>query len=88
MHMPNDSRDNSDDLTEDDWPDESDTDSSDDPEQIPCPHCRKSIAEEAEWCTHCGQYISREDASTPLPPWVILSAILAIILAVMWTVLR
>lgn len=43
-------------------PDESDMDTSDEPELIECPWCGKMILEESEWCHHCGKYQSAEDA--------------------------
>jgi predicted nucleic acid-binding Zn ribbon protein len=45
-------------------------DSFDEPGIMPCPHCRKMVSEEAEVCSHCGEYISAEDAPRkPLPIW-------------------
>lgn len=38
-------------------PDPSDMDDDDEPDWIPCPHCRKFITEDAERCHHCGQDI-------------------------------
>ena len=29
----------------------------DEPDLLPCPHCRKMINEDAERCHHCGQFV-------------------------------
>ena len=34
----------------------------DGPPGVPCPYCREEIAEDAERCPHCGNYLSKEDA--------------------------
>jgi len=65
-------------------PDESDMDDSDDPDVVECPYCRKSISEEAEWCHHCGNYLSREDAPRRVPLWVLAVAVFAALAALMW----
>lgn len=48
-----------------------------------CPFCGEEIYEDAEWCPHCEQYLSRESA--PRPPrsgwiWVGLLACFAAVL--------
>ena len=43
-------------------PDLADQDQDDDPEQIPCPFCHKAVAENAEICPHCGNFMFSEDA--------------------------
>jgi len=65
-------------------PDESDMDDSDDPDVVDCPYCRKTISEEAEWCHHCGNYLSREDAPRRVPLWVFAVAVFAALAALMW----
>jgi len=65
-------------------PDESDMDDSDDPDVIECPCCRKSISEEAEWCHHCGNYLSREDAPRHVPAWVYVAAGVIILVVLTW----
>lgn len=67
---------------EDDWEsdetapwDEDDTD-----ETFPCPHCGKSVYEDAEWCPHCDQYLSAEEQAAnrkPLWMWIIVALLIA-----------
>jgi hypothetical protein len=45
-----------------DLPDPSDMDESDEPDLLPCPHCRRMINEDADWCHHCKQYVTHETA--------------------------
>ena len=52
-------------VNERELPDESDMDDGDEPELVPCPHCRQMVSEEAEVCPECGNYVSREDAPSP-----------------------
>jgi predicted nucleic acid-binding Zn ribbon protein len=62
-------------------------DDSDDAGVDDCPHCGKPIAEDAEWCHHCGQYLSREDAPWRVPPlWIIVGAALGLLLVFMWII--
>ena len=50
-----------------------------------CPYCKKTIAEESEWCPHCGKYISSEDAPpTGKPFWILVGFILAALGALLW----
>lgn len=73
-------------------PDESDQDKSDDPETIACLFCGKVIDENAEWCHHCGKYISQEDAPASTPGWILTGAILGLIAmtggTVIWLIVR
>ena len=65
-------------------PDESDMNDSDETDVDDCPYCGKSIAEDAEWCHHCGNYLSREDAPRRVPLWVWAAAAFAALAALMW----
>ncbi len=68
---------------DEDWedPDPADQDNNDDPEEIPCPLCRKPVSELAEICPHCGNYISHEDlAAYRRPVWKIVAIALIIVL--------
>ncbi|MGH7179405.1 MAG: zinc ribbon domain-containing protein, partial [Tepidisphaeraceae bacterium] len=62
----------------------SDMDDPDDPGVVECPNCRRTISEEAEWCHHCGKYISTEDSPTRVPTWVWIGVIVALVIVVMW----
>lgn len=58
-----------------DLPLESDLSDDDEHPIDPCPHCGKMIHEEAEWCHHCGSYLSRDDAPPKhVPLWIIVGA--------------
>jgi hypothetical protein len=62
-----------------DWDDETDT--------VPCPYCKKQIAGEAEWCPHCGNYISQEDAPSEAKPiWLIAGFIIVVLIVLTWIV--
>jgi predicted nucleic acid-binding Zn ribbon protein len=65
-------------------PDESDTDSFDEPSLDACPHCNKLIDEDTERCPHCGEYISAADAPRKLPVWMIVGVILLAICFIVW----
>jgi predicted nucleic acid-binding Zn ribbon protein len=60
-------------LSDRDDPDPSDQDDDDEygehGESVPCPYCGKQIAEEAEVCPQCRNFISREDAPRRGKPW-------------------
>ena len=63
--------------------------SDDDLPTVPCPYCRREVSEEAQWCPHCENYLSKEDA----PPaarrglfWAVMTALALGIVA--WWVLR
>lgn len=76
-----------DDLDEDrDLPLESDMDDDDvDAPVDPCPYCQNPVYEDAEWCHHCGRYLSEEDApERPIPAWVILGAAAVMIIVAFW----
>ncbi len=67
---------------DDDCPDESDDDSDDDP-TAPCPHCGRSIYDDAERCPSCGAYLSREDAPWRRPLWIVLGVLVC--LGIVWS---
>lgn len=69
-----------------DWedPDESDQDDDDGPDLIKCPKCGKMIHDQAEWCHHCGQYLSREDEPPGAGFWVMAGLISLLVIALVW----
>ena len=67
-------------LGEHELPDESDMDDDPDgPDVDDCPYCGKLIHEDAEWCHHCGNYLSREDAPQRVPAWALFVAVVVIV---------
>ncbi|HVT89650.1 MAG TPA: hypothetical protein VHD56_12410 [Tepidisphaeraceae bacterium] len=68
-----------DDSIDREMPDESDMDDPDGPPLIHCPHCRKMIHEESEWCHYCGQYISAEDNPRETPMWLVVGTMLGLL---------
>ena len=73
-----------DDLNDWEDPDESDQDDSEGPDLIPCPYCKKSIHDQAEWCHHCGKYISREDQPPGVGFWVMAGLMVLLMIAMVW----
>lgn len=70
---------------DEDWDDDFDSaiddgDSELDEGTVSCPYCGAAVFEDAEWCPHCENYISQEDAPTgqskPAWIWVVLFLIL------------
>jgi len=55
---------NDDDLSEREFPDESDMDDRDDEDTDPCPHCGLPVYQHAQQCPYCKMYISEEEAPT------------------------
>jgi uncharacterized protein (DUF983 family) len=75
-------RDDEFDLDESDDLDEEDGDSG---ESMPCPHCFGTIYDDSERCPHCGEYLSREDAPRPPPPWwIILGVGVCLVIVFRW----
>jgi predicted nucleic acid-binding Zn ribbon protein len=49
----------------------------------PCPRCGKPIYADGEWCPHCGEYLSQEDAPSQRSLWLLLVVGALILLALM-----
>ena len=50
-----------------------------------CPYCRREIAEGAQWCPHCENHLSREDAPPAKRTWFwIVMMLLALAGAALW----
>jgi len=71
-----------------DLPLESDVDDSDEPDLMPCPHCRKMITEDHEICPHCRNFISAADMPRRAPIWLLVGAGVAILGFVITYVMR
>ena len=86
--MPRDPEDTEDVLDDRELPDEADMDDDDDPDLLPCPHCRKMINEDTVRCPHCGDYISREDNPDRRTPWFLLLIAGLVLIVILWSFLR
>ena len=50
-----------------------------------CPYCRREIHEDAPRCSHCGNYLSAEDAPPgPKRWWIILGVLVCLVLVYLW----
>ena len=79
-----------DDPDEDDWDDDPDdlpegVYHDDDIPTVPCPYCRREISEEAQWCPHCENHVSAEDAPPANRTWFwAVMMLLALAVAGLW----
>jgi len=61
----------------------------DDLDTIPCPYCRRDIAEDTPRCPYCENYLSEEDSAAPpeaKPWWLILGVIACLYAVYRWIV--
>jgi endogenous inhibitor of DNA gyrase (YacG/DUF329 family) len=68
-----------------DLPDASDMDDPGDDdvaETVPCPYCRRPVYESADRCPSCGNYVSRDDAPSRHPRWIVAGVILCLVVIV------
>jgi len=71
------------DLAQNDDPEPFDQDPEEDEnatETIDCPHCGREIFESAEFCHHCGKYISQEDTGRRNPLWYNVGVLLCVVI--------
>jgi len=55
---------------------------------VPCPSCGRPVAEIADRCPHCGDWIVSVGKGGPRwPRWVIVAALLALVGFALWNVL-
>jgi predicted nucleic acid-binding Zn ribbon protein len=57
---------------------------------VPCPYCGREIVEDIATCPYCENYLSREDSPNPQPrpQWVLWTAVLCLLMALMWALGR
>jgi predicted nucleic acid-binding Zn ribbon protein len=73
------------DLEEREAPDAEDADWNLDPAAEHCPRCGGDIVEDSQWCPHCKNYVSQEDAPRRKSWWVIAGVVVVIVLiVVLW----
>ena len=58
----------------------------DDDETVPCPHCLRPVYEDAERCPGCGHYLSREDAPSRHPWWLVVGVLVCLAVVLGWVV--
>ena len=66
--------------------DEPDDDDEDDDRTVPCPHCRRPVFEDAEWCPNCSRYLSYEDAPRRHPWWIVIGVLACLFVILGWVV--
>jgi hypothetical protein len=78
----------SDELDDREYPegDDADDSSESETETLPCPHCLRSVYEDAERCPSCGAYLSREDAPARRPWWMVLGVLICLAVVLGWVV--
>ncbi len=73
-----------DDFDNEAW-DGDDPDDDDDP-TIPCPRCSEPIFDDAERCTSCGEYLSREESGPRKPWWLVLGVAVCLGMTAWWAI--
>lgn len=59
----------------------------DEPPTVPCPYCRKEVAEDAERCPYCENYLSGEDAPPqPRSRFMVVVMIFALLIVAYWVI--
>ena len=80
-----DNDDDNDDPDETDM-DRSDADEADSVDMVACPNCGKKIYAQAEFCTHCREYVVEKEVANRKPIWFIVGAILCICIILFWII--
>ncbi|MFO0865473.1 MAG: zinc ribbon domain-containing protein [Gemmataceae bacterium] len=62
---------------------EPDASESEDEGQMPCPHCFAVIHDDSVQCPRCGEYLSREDAPSNKPRWIVVTAVIVLAIAIL-----
>ena len=55
-------------------------------ETIDCPYCDAPVYEDAVQCSACGNYLSKEDAPSKVPPWIWITAVICIAMVLFWII--
>ncbi len=60
----------------------------DDDDTDACPYCGAAIYGDAVRCPRCGNYLSREDAPSRQPLWIVLTAVVCLLVVLGWILSR
>jgi len=76
-------------FDEDEWSDEdeSDEDFDEEPDEVPCPACGRTVYEDAPKCPHCGEWItpgSGAERRSRTWFWPIIVVVLILLILVAW----
>jgi hypothetical protein len=52
--------------------------------QAACPYCGREIYEDSERCPYCENYLSREDAPSRHPVWILITVLICLALVGLW----
>ena len=55
---------------------------------VPCPYCRHDLYDDSVRCPHCGNYLSGEDAPGGHSRWFLACAVVCLLIAVGWVLLK
>jgi predicted nucleic acid-binding Zn ribbon protein len=69
------------DEDDDDYAEEED---GDDDDTVECPYCGAAIYEDAVRCPRCENYLSREDAPSRKPLWIVVTAVICLFVVIAW----
>jgi predicted nucleic acid-binding Zn ribbon protein len=72
------------DFDEDDDYDAEEDDGEDD--TVECPYCGAAIYEDTVRCPRCENYISKEDAPSRKPLWIVVTAVICLFVVIAWIV--
>lgn len=62
-----------------------DTSGADDDNTLPCPFCGAEIFEDADRCTECGRYLTREEATGDRKPWwLVVGVVICLLIVLSW----
>ncbi len=59
----------------------------DETDTVSCPSCGREIAELAEQCPHCGEWVEAGAGEPKRAPWVLLTALVALAVFIVWFLL-
>jgi hypothetical protein len=57
-------------------------------DMVPCPFCKQSVYDNAEWCPHCRNYLFYEGPPLAEKPWWLIGGVCACLLVVLYWILR